>query len=97
MCVDIAGATLSATVAASPGSDQSCGAALLHPANGLSFADPANALPGGATVAAGASVVFDGIGRPLSAPATPLAGVLTITVVGHPVPVSVEPETGLVH
>lgn len=97
VCVDIAGATLSATVAASPGSDQSCGAALLHPANGLSFADPANALPGGATVAAGASVVFDGIGRPLSAPATPLAGVLTITVVGHPVPVSVEPETGLVH
>jgi MSHA pilin protein MshC len=98
VCVDIAGSTFAATIAGAPGSDQPCnGGALVHPANGLSFADPANALPGGAAVSASASVVFDGAGRPLAAPATPLAGVLSILVVGQAVPVSVEPETGLVH
>ena len=99
VCVDVAGATIAATIATAPGSDQPCNpaAALVHPANGLSFADPANALPGGAAVTAAASVVFDAAGRPLIAPAAPLAAVLTIAVTGHAVPVNVEPETGLVH
>ena len=99
VCVDIAGSSFSATIAAAPGSDQPCnaGVALIHPANGLSFADPANALPGGAAVMANASVVFDAAGRPLAAPAAPLASVLTIAVAGYPAPISIEPETGLVH
>jgi MSHA pilin protein MshC len=99
VCVDVTGSAVSATIAAAPGSDQPCsaGTALVHPANGLSFADPANALPGGAAVTASASVIFDAVGRPLGAPATPLAGAMTIVVAGHPVPVSIEPETGLVH
>jgi MSHA pilin protein MshC len=99
VCVDLAGATLTGTFASAAGSDQPCSAAnaLRHPANDLPFADPANALPGGATVSAAASVVFDGAGRPLAAPATPLAGPLTIAVAGYPVPVKVEPESGLVH
>ena len=99
VCVDIAGSTVSATIAAAPGSDQPCsaGAALLHPANNLTYADPANALPGGTTVAANASVVFDALGRPLAAPSSPLAATMTIAVVGYPVPVTIEPETGLVH
>jgi MSHA pilin protein MshC len=99
VCVDVAGSTVAATIAAAPGADQSCnaGAALAHPANGLSFADPANALPGGAAVTAAASVIFDSAGRPLGAPSAPLAGAMTIVVAGHPVPVSIEPETGLVH
>jgi MSHA pilin protein MshC len=99
VCVDVAGSTVAATIAAAPGSDQPCdaGAALLHPANNLSYADPANALPGGATVTASASVVFDALGRPLAAPATPLAATMTIAVAGAAVPVSIEPETGLVH
>lgn len=99
VCVAIAGSTVAATIATAPGSDQPCnpGAALVHPANNLSFADPANALPGGAAVTAGANVIFDAVGRPLSAPAAPLAATLAIAVAGHPVPVSIEPETGLVH
>ena len=99
VCVGVAGSTVSATIAAAPGSDQPCaaGAALLHPANNLSYADPANALPGGATVSAPASVVFDGLGRPLAAPAAPLAATLTIAVTGYAVPVTIEPESGLVH
>jgi MSHA pilin protein MshC len=99
ICIDIAGSTVAATIAAAPGSDQPCssGAALSHPANNLAFADPANALPGGAAVTASASVIFDALGRPLAVPAAPLAGALTIAVAGHPVPVTIEPETGLVH
>ena len=99
VCVSIAGSTLTATVAAAAGSDQPCNpaTALVHPANGLAYADPANALPGGATVTAAASVIFDGVGRPLAAPGAPRTAVLTIAVAGHSTPVSVEPETGLVH
>ncbi len=99
VCVAVAGSTVAATIAAAPGSDQPCnaGTPLLHPANNLSYADPANALPGGASVAANASVVFDALGRPLAAPASPLAATMTIAVVGYAVPVTIEPETGLVH
>jgi len=99
VCVDMAGATVTATIAAAPGSDQPCaaGTPLLHPANNLSYADPANALPGGATVTASASVVFDALGRPLAAPASPIAGTLSIAITGAAAPVRIEPETGLVH
>ena len=99
VCVSVAGSTLRATVADSNGSDQPCNAgnALLHPANGLPFDDPANALPGGAAVAAAVALVFDGGGRPLAAPASPLAATLAITVAGYALPVTIEAETGLVH
>jgi MSHA pilin protein MshC len=98
VCVTVSGATLGASVANASGSDQACAPlnTLSHPANGRPFADAANALPGGATVAAAASVVFDGAGRPLSAPAIPLTSAITITVNGYAAPVTIEPETGLV-
>lgn len=99
VCISVTGSALAATYASATGSGQSCvaGNALVNPANGLAYADPANALPGGATVAGSASLVFDATGRPLSAPATPLASALTITVNGYALPVTIEPETGLVH
>jgi MSHA pilin protein MshC len=98
VCVSVSGSALAATYATSAGSAQACGAGnpLLHPSNGLAYADPANALPGGASVAAAASLLFDATGRPLSAPSVPLASALTITVNGYAVPVTIEPETGLV-
>lgn len=99
VCVGVAGSAMSATYATTSGSAQACTAAnaLTLPANGLPYDDPANALPGAATVAAAASLVFDAAGRPLSAPAVPLAGALTITVNGYALPVTIEPESGLVH
>ena len=36
-------------------------------------------------------------GRPLSAPAAPRTTALTISVTGHATPITIEPETGLVH
>lgn len=99
VCVSVAGSTVRATFADANGSDQLCNAAnaLVHPANGLAFDDPANALQGGAAVAAAAALVFDGAGRPLSAPSSPLAGTMAISVAGYAVPVTIEAETGLVH
>ena len=99
VCVSVSGTAMAATYASTTGSGQSCGAgnALVNPANGLAYADPSNALPGGATVAGTASLVFDATGRPLSAPSTPLAGALAITVNGYALPVTIEPESGLVH
>lgn len=98
VCVDIAGSAVTATVALAEGSDQACAAAnaLVHPGNGKPFADAANALAGGSTVAAPVSMVFDAGGRPLSVPGSPLAAALNITVNGHAVPVTIEPESGLV-
>lgn len=98
VCVSITGAAISATFAAAPGGDQACAPAnaLAHPANNLPFSDPANALPGGVSVAGAASVIFDATGRPLSAPSVALASALSISVVGASLPVTVEPETGLV-
>jgi MSHA pilin protein MshC len=98
VCVGIAGSTVSATFATAAGADQACAPsnALAQPANNLPFSDPANALPGGATVAGATSVIFDASGRPLSAPSVALAGALSINVVGASQPVTVEPETGLV-
>jgi len=99
VCVSVAGSTMSATIASASGSDQPCNVAapLVHPANGLPYADAANALPGGSTVAAAAGVVFDAAGRPLAAPSTPIASALVIAVNGYATPVTIEPETGLVH
>ncbi len=99
VCISVGGSSLAATYASATGSGQICGAgnALANPANGLAYADPTNALPGGATVASPASLVFDATGRPMSAPATPLASALTISVNGYAIPVTIEPESGLVH
>ena len=70
---------------------------LPHPANNLPFADPANALPGGAAVARRGEHRLRRRGRPLAAPAIAARGALTIAVAGDAAPVTVEPETGLVH
>ena len=99
VCLSATGGTLAATYATAAGSDQACGAAnaLMHPVNGLPYADAGNALVGGATVAGSTSVIFDAAGRPLSAPAVAQTGALTINVNGYPLAITVEPETGLVH
>jgi len=99
VCVGVSGSALTGTYAAASGSDQPCAPAnpLVHPANGLPFADPANALPGSATVASAASFVFDASGRPLVSPSTPMTSALVIMVNGSALPVTIEPETGLVH
>jgi MSHA pilin protein MshC len=99
VCVAMAGSTLAITYASASGATQPCAAGnlLAHPANGRPYADASNALPGGATLAAAASLVFDATGRPLSAPAAPLAGVLSISVNGYAVPIAIEPESGFVH
>ena len=99
VCVALSGSTVAITYAGTSGAAQACAAGnlLAHPANGRAYADAANALPGGATLAAATSLVFDAAGRPLSAPATPLAGALSISVNGYAVPITIEPESGFVH
>ena len=99
VCVDIAGSVVAATYASNAGASQACSAGnlLMQPGNGLAFSDAANALPDGSTVSAAASVVFDGEGRPLSAPGVARAAPLSITVNGYALPIVVEPETGYIH
>lgn len=99
VCVAAVGSTLSITYASAPGSEQACAAgnALAHPANGLPFADAANALPGGSLLAGPASVVFDAAGRPLASPGLPLGAPIVLAITGHAASLTVEPETGLVH
>jgi MSHA pilin protein MshC len=99
VCVGISGRSFSATYASAAGADQPCGGAnaLMHPANGLPYADPANALPGGASVTGPASLLFDATGRPLGAPSVTLASALAISVAGYAQPITIEPETGLIH
>ena len=99
VCVALAGSTVAITYAGASGASQPCspGNVLAHPANGLPYADPGNALPGGATLAAGASVVFDATGVPGSAPGVPLAAALSISVTGHAQAIAIEPESGFVH
>jgi hypothetical protein len=41
-------------------------------------------------------VIFDALGRPLSAPSTPRTTALTISVTGNATPLIIEPETGIV-
>ncbi len=97
VCVSVGTASLSVTYAAAAGSDQRCGA-------GNKVADPATGQPfsltpyaQGASVAAASTVVFDALGRPLSAALAPLSAAQAITVNGHGTPIVVEPETGFVH
>ncbi|MGZ8260708.1 MAG: pilus assembly FimT family protein [Caldimonas sp.] len=99
VCVALAGSTVAITYASASGAGQACNAGnlLAHPANGLSYADPGNALPGGATLAGSASVVFDATGAPASAPGVPLAAALSISVNGHAQAIAIEPESGFVH
>ena len=99
VCVSVTGSTVSATFADAQGSDEVCNAAnpLIHPANGLPFDDPVNALPEGAVVAAAAALVFDASGRRYIAPTAKYLPSLTITVTGYAVPIIVETDTGLVH
>ena len=100
VCTSIAASVLDVTYASASGNDQACVAAnkVINPGNSLPFNDATNALPGGATVTAGVDVVFDSMGRPSSAPATPLTAALAITVTGNAAhPITVEPETGYVH
>lgn len=95
VCVAIGTTSLTVTYAAAAGSGQSCGATLPNPATGASFGS--TNYEQGATVATAASVIFDGLGRPMSAASTPLAAALTITVTGYPTVITIEPETGYVH
>jgi len=99
VCVALARATVAITYATASGASQTCAAGnlLAHPANGLPYADPSNALPGGATLAGSGSVVFDATGAPASAPGVPLATALTITVNGYASAITVEPQSGFVH
>jgi MSHA pilin protein MshC len=99
VCVALAGATVAITYATASGAGQACSAGnlLAHPANGLPYADPSNALPGGATLAGSTSVVFDATGAPASAPGVRLATALSISVNGYAAAISVEPESGFVH
>ena len=99
VCVGIGTTALDVTYASAAGSSQACAAGntLVNPANNLPYSDASNTLPGGATVASASSVVFDALGRPLSAPGTALAAALAITVNGYATPVTIEPETGAVH
>jgi hypothetical protein len=43
-----------------------------------------------------ANLIFDAQGRPLSAPSVPRTTALTISVTGHAIPLTIEPETGTV-
>jgi MSHA pilin protein MshC len=95
VCVSVGTTSLDVTHAVASGSGQLCTSSVPNPATGQAFGS--NAYEQGATVAAAASVIFDALGRPLSAPSTPLTTALTITVNGHATPVTIEPETGYVH
>lgn len=93
VCVDIGATSLAVTHAAAAGNDQACGASVANPATGVPFGSYAYE---NATVATPATVVFDAMGRPMSAPATFRTTALAITVNGHANPVTLEPETGYV-
>ena len=102
VCVGVLGTRLALTYATGAGDDQACNSAnvLLNPANALPYDNAANALPGNTTMTStAASIVFDGLGRPLSAPSSPLSSSATITLTasGHVRSLSIEPQTGYVH
>jgi MSHA pilin protein MshC len=99
VCVSVTATQLNITYASTSGMAQACAAgnALVNPGNGLSYADAGNALPAKAPVSTPASLIFDAQGRPLAAPSTPLTTALTISVIGHATPITIEPETGVVH
>jgi MSHA pilin protein MshC len=93
VCVSIGTGSLAVTHAAAAGSDQACAASIANPATGMPFAS--TSYESGTSVAVAANVIFDGLGRPLSAPGTALATALVITVNGNAI--TIEPETGSIH
>ncbi|HUG22111.1 pilus assembly FimT family protein [Piscinibacter sp.] len=95
VCVSIGTTSLDVTHALAAGSGQVCAGSVPNPATGQAFGS--STYEQGATVAAAALVIFDALGRPLSAPSVPLTTALTITVNGHATPITIEPETGYVH
>lgn len=99
VCVDVTATQLSITYASTSGIAQACAPAnmLINPGNGLPYSDASNALPAKGPVSTPANLIFDAQGRPLSAPSTPMASVLTISVTGNATPITIEPETGSVH
>ena len=99
VCVDVTATQVSVTYASTSGVGQACAPAntLMNPGNGLPYSDPSNALPAKGPVSTPASLIFDAQGRPLSAPSTPMASALTISVTGNATPITIEPETGAVH
>jgi MSHA pilin protein MshC len=94
VCVAVGATSLAVTRAAAAGSGQSCSAALINPATGAAF--DSKSYEEGASVATPASVIFDALGRPLSAPSLPISAPIAITVNGHATPITIEPETGTV-
>ena len=98
VCVTVGATQLTVTYAGSAGADQSCAAgnAVLNPGNNLAYSHADNALPSKAPVSTPTSVIFDALGRPLSAPSTPRTTALTISVTGNATPLTIEPETGIV-
>jgi len=95
VCVTVGATRVAVTAAALPGAAEACAAPLANPATGAPF-DSAP-YDGGASVATPAGVVFDALGRPFAAPGAPLGAPLALTVNGHALPITIEPETGLVH
>lgn len=98
VCVTVSASQVSVTYASNSGADQSCasGNAVLNPGNNRAYSHADNALHGNAPVSTPVSVIFDAMGRPLSAPSTPRTSALTISVTGHAAPLTIEPETGIV-
>lgn len=99
VCVAVGATQLTVTYASASGADQPCasGNVLLNPGNNLPYGHADNALPARTPVSTPASVMFDALGRPLSAPSIPRTSALTIPVTGYATPLTIEPETGIVH
>jgi len=102
VCVAVSSTGLALTYATAAGNDQACSSAnvLPNPANGRAYDNAANALPGGAMMTStAATIVFDALGRPLSAPSMLLTSAVTIAIAagGHGRSVAIEPQTGYVH
>jgi MSHA pilin protein MshC len=97
VCVDVGTASLAITYASAAGSAQACAAVntVAEPGTGQPFAS--HTYPQGASVAAATSLVFDALGRPMSASLVLLSATQSITVTGNATPVTIEPETGYVH
>ncbi len=98
VCVTVGATQLTITYASAAGADQSCAAgnAVLNPGNNVAYSHADNALPSRAPVSTPTSLIFDALGRPLSAPSSPRTTALTISVTGNATPLTIEPETGTV-
>lgn len=97
VCVTASASNLDLSYASIPGS-QTCtpDKIVLNPGNGLPYADPGNALPGGITFGSSTAFIFDPAGRPITSAHVPVVTRLSIAVTGYADAVTIEPETGLV-